>query len=192
MRLRIVAVALVVSLAGAASAAATTTHIHRPHKHLTITKHFHPTGEPSVAMAGRIMGWERQRFGGPSLKSRAWCESGWRWYTGNSLYHGILALGDVAWNMLWVHPVTGRKVPRGVEQVKHRRRWAKVYRVTVWDSGRRTHKHIGSVHQRVKVKLHGKLPKHPSQFHAWAAIRAVQIYVAKFGGGGPVSWSCGL
>jgi hypothetical protein len=179
----VVLAALLVGAVGTAMAAPKQ-HVHRPHKHLTIKRHFHPTAKPSPRQVKKIARVERQRWGGPSILGRIWCESGYRWSARNGPYRGLLQIGP------WWSYVYPARTPRKVKIVRHNRRRVPVHRVTVWDSGRRTRERIGVVRQRVTSIRRGKLPKGASPYHGWAAIRVGQRAVS--GDGPSAAWECGL
>ena len=158
------------------------TRVKRP-RPIRKVKRFVPWATPSPSQVSKIIVWEQRRWGGPSLAARVWCESKNRWNAVNGPYRGVLQFGPV-WESMW--PGT----PRGVRVVKRSRVRRPKVRITRYSDGTRKIKRLGKVWVRKTVILKGRLPKNPSPFHAWAAIRVGQRAVS--GHGPSTGWSCDL
>lgn len=146
-------------------------------------KRFKPWAHPSPEKVRQIITWEQQRWGGPSLMSRVWCESKYLWHATNGQYRGVLQFGPI-WETMWAG------TPRDVKIVKRTEVKRAKFRIRIYSDGTRKRKRIGKVWVRKTVIKKGMLPKHPSPYHAWAAIRVGQRAVS--GHGMTTSWSCGL
>lgn len=155
----------------------------RPKRHVRRVHHFQPESTPTATQVHKIEDLEQARWGGPTLRNRVWCESGDRWYAANGQYHGLLQIGTW-WSYVWP------KTPRGVRLTSHDKRPAAVYRVKVYDTGKRVHKRVGSRSQRVTRVKKGKIAANASAYNGWAAIRVGQRAVS--GDGPSASWECPL
>lgn len=148
---------------------------HVPPKKITIRRHF----KPDATAAGSRLAWiaheEQKRWGGPSLVGRMSCESGMNSRATNGTYDGALQFGPI-WGSMW------SGTPRGVTVRRHRT----VKRKVLDAAGAR----VGTVRQHQTVIEHGRLPRNPSAFHAWAAVRVGQRAVS--GHGPTTGWSCSL
>jgi hypothetical protein len=159
--------------------------IERPPKRVENVVKFTPEPHPSWPTEVRkIARLERERWGGPSIVGRIWCESDGKWWVVNGGgYAGLLQIGGI-WGYLW------SGAPRGVRIVKKRQVRKPIIEFTEWSNGVTTREQIGSVKQkRVRIRK-GKLPAGASPLHGWAAIRVGQRAVS--GDGPSTGWSCGL
>jgi len=156
--------------------------IKRP-KPIRKVRRFKPWATPSPEKVKQIIIWEQQRWGGPSLMGRVWCESKYLWHASNGQYRGVLQFGPI-WSSMW--PGT----PRDVKIVKKTTVKRHKIRITRYSDGTRKRKKLRKVKVPKTVILKGKLPKNPSPFHAWAAIRVGQRAVS--GHGPTTSWECNL
>lgn len=158
---------------------------HKPPKQVKKTIKFTPWAKPTVSQVFKIMAWEQERWGGPSLVNRIRCESTFRWYESYGQYMGLLQYGPPAWAAAWPH--TPRKVVLVNKVVKKKpivrfRKWS---HLNNW-----IRKETNHIKQKVWIVKKGRLPKNATPYHGWAAIRAGQRAVS--GHGPNTSWACGL
>ena len=156
--------------------------VKRP-KPIRKVKRFEPWASPSPAKVKKIIELELKRWGGPSIMRRVGCESTYRWNATNGRYRGLLQFGPI-WRAMWAG------TPRGVKIVRKTKVKRAKFRIRIYSDGTRTRKRIGKVKVRKRVILKGKLPRNPSPYHAWAAIRVGQRAVS--GHGMSTYWECGL
>lgn len=158
--------------------------IFRPERYRVVrVKRWRPWATPSYAQVHKILRAEQQRWGGPHLGNRVACESGYSWSATNGQYSGLLQFGSI-WYSMW------SGTPRKVKFVERKTVKAPIVRHRTWSNGNKTKRVIGKVKQRRKIIRKGKLPKNPSAFHGWAAIRVGQRAVS--GHGLTTSWACGV
>lgn len=155
----------------------------KPKRHVKRVRHFHPDAHPSPSEVYKIERLEQERWGGPSIRNRVYCESRNLWNATNGQYHGLLQIGSW-WSYAW------SQTPRDVRIKRVVTRRMPVYKVKVYDTGKRTKTRIRSRRQRVSRIKKGHLPSGADAYHGWAAIRVGQRAVS--GDGPSTSWSCGL
>lgn len=155
----------------------------KPRKHVHRRKHFTPDCCPSPSEVGRIADLEQRRWGGPSIRGRIYCESTNNYLATNGQYRGLLQIGS--W---WSYAYA--QTPREVVLRDEHKRKRPVYRVKVYDTGRKERHRIRRMTQIVHVKKVGRLPSGASPYHGWAAIRVGQRAVS--GDGPNTYWECGL
>lgn len=144
---------------------------------------FTPNATPSPKQVIRIAKLEQERWGGPSIVGRMWCESSLIYNNGNGTYHGLLGIGPW-WSYVW--PKTPKRVVVKTERVKRK----PIIRYAKWSGGNIIKKIIRKRKVTIKVKRIGRLPRNASVFHGWGQIRVGQRAVS--GDGPNASWECGL
>jgi hypothetical protein len=194
MRLKLIAIAVAVLCLWPISASAQTDKTKpyvvaekwfKPPKQAKYIKGFRPWHNPTVAQIHKIDKWESEKWGGPSLLNRMWCESGYRPKVSNGTYGGLLQYNYSYWPGIW------ETVPRRVVVVVERTRPRAIVRFRKWshiDGWIR--KETNHIRQKVWIVYKGVLPENADPTHGWAAIRAGARTVGGYGP--PVSWECGL
>lgn len=147
----------------------------------TRVKGWEPWAQPTLAQVYLIAQHEAELWG-VNIIGRILCESGGSWSATNGQYLGLLQYGPI-WYSMW--PGTPRRVK--FTQVKKVKK--PVVRHTLWSDGDWTQRVIGKRLVTRKVIRIGMLPRSPSQFHGWAAIRNGTRAAA--GVGPTTSWACG-
>jgi hypothetical protein len=154
----------------------------RPPKHVRHDRHFHPIEHPDPSRVPYIEHQEQNRWGGPWIGRRSYCESGNRWWASSA---GVMVIIARDWWYGTALPAT----PRGVKVRSHYDRWRPVYRRTTYSNGAVRKRRIGRMRQHVRLVRHGHLDDGNPQ-STWLAIRVSQRAVS--GDGPPASWQCSL
>ncbi len=152
-----------------------------------VVKRFVPTGSPSSSYVQNvIIPYEAERYGTSPIYDRVECESTYNHAATNGTYNGLIQTNYAYWGPAW-----GDVLAEGDLGVtfKTKKRVARgVYRVRLWDNGKKTFNRIAIQHVRRVIVQKGRLPKDATEWHGWAAIRVGTRAVA---GVGPTTyWAC--
>lgn len=150
-----------------------------PEKTLSRVKHFTPDAVARGQRLAQIIDIEQKRWGGPSIYGGVVCESTLNSTASNGRYRGPIQADGIFESYLW--PGT----PRKVQYVSTKKRKLPIIRHTHVGGLEWQKEVIGQRVQAIKTIYRGMLPRFPSAYHAWAAIRVGQRAAANKG---PTTW----
>lgn len=162
------------------------TWVKHPHPE-RVVKSFTPPSTPSPSyVTNVIIPYEATRYGGGPLYDRIGCESNYQYNATNGTYNGLIQTSPAFFNPAWEDAIHDKDL--GVKLKSKKRVTRDVFKVSLWNTGKKTYRRIAVQHvPRIVIKK-GQLPKNASEWDGWAAVRVGQRAVA---GVGPTTyWAC--
>ena len=148
---------------------------------------FRPWARPTPAQVRAIIGNEARRWhiSAGALANRAYCESKYQWWATNGQYVGVLQMGSNAF-----YRGMGSIRTRNVTFVRWKTRRVNDRRITHYSDGTTKSRRTTPRRQRVKLILHGRLPRNPSISNAYAQIRIGAQAIRGISAVRSSEWSC--